>query len=914
MTLALSTPALAAGVNMGEGVVRGMEQASLDGEWEFQLNGGAWSKIKVPGNWEMQGFAIPKYAKNLVKSTAIYRRSFHVPSSWKNQLVRITFDGVNYGYTFSINGQEIGTFHSSYTRRSFDITKYVSFDKDNTIEVRVETHPRGYLFDVNDDWSLSGISRPVYLSTVPQNHIEDFTLTTSLQGNDALVTVKSEVVANPKTKAHVEGEILDTKGNVVGKINETLRNAHLWTAETPYLYTLRLRLMSKKKMLHQVQRKFGIRQVSWDQATLKVNGTPIKLKGVNHHDISPLYGRAITDAELMEDMKLMKKANINAIRMSHYPPSERLIELCDSMGMYVIDEVPYGFGDEWLGKNEYLPDLKERAYYTLLRDKNHPSVIIWSVGNENPVTRIGLETGKYVYKMDSTRPYLFPQTHKPFYKMFAADYDSVTMYSLHYPVPNELKKVAREARHPVMHTEYAHAQGLDFGQMQEVVDRWYQHPQLAGGCVWMLFDQGLLRKSEKPVDKNAYTPYAWVDEHTYYDTFDDYGADGILYANRLPQADYWQVRKVYSPVIMQLRNYKSGTVWMRVINRYDFTDLKDIQIDWTLKADNQAIKQGTLSLACAPHDTTNVKIEGCRISADAIAWLELKATDASGKVVTEQNFRLDSMSPEGIAEALVVSPVAPKWDKQLWLSFLKDNVCARVGKKRGMSETAAEKVVRKLWPRNILPVSKISIQSACKDSIVYDCMFDCDTAGYVSGTIAVARGQKGETHIHYSLTPHGKSEIVEAGLSIRMPAATTARWIGQGPYACYPGKNKLDEFGVWQLNADDLYFPGNREKVCLMMLSDDKGTGTILCPGDKTANIALERYDGTVFVSHNTAVSKPYNKANRPSYVKLKGKPMEGTFSLMDIGTDWSQQMIRLWGSPSHKPESYAPFYHSYDQ
>ena len=914
MSLALSTPALAAGVSTGEGVVRGMEQASLDGEWDFQLNGGAWSKIKVPGNWEMQGFATPKYAKNLVKSTAIYRRSFRVPSSWKNQLARITFDGVNYGYTFSINGQEIGTFHSSYTRRSFDITKYVSFDKDNTIEVRVETHPRGYLFDVNDDWSLSGISRPVYLSTVPQNHIEDFTLTTSLQGNDALVTVKSEVVANPKTKAHVEGEILDAKGNVVGKINETLRNAHLWTAETPYLYTLRLRLMSKKKTLHLVQRKFGIRQVSWDQATLKVNGTPIKLKGVNHHDISPLYGRAITDAELMEDMKLMKKANINAIRMSHYPPSERLIELCDSMGMYVIDEVPYGFGDEWLGKNEYLPDLKERAYYTLLRDKNHPSVIIWSVGNENPVTRIGLETGKYVYKTDPTRPYLFPQTHKPFYKMFTADYDSVTMYSLHYPVPNELKKVARETRHPVMHTEYAHAQGLDFGQMQEVVDRWYQHPQLAGGCVWMLFDQGLLRKSEKPVDKNSYTPYAWVDEHTYYDTFDDYGADGILYANRLPQADYWQVRKVYSPVIMQMRNYKSGTVWMRVINRYDFTDLKDIHIDWTLKTNNQAIKHGTLCLACAPHDTTNVKIEGCRISADEIAWLELKATDASGKVVTEQNFRLDSMTPEGIAEALAVRPVAPKWDKQLWLSFLKDNVYARVGKKRGMSETAAEKVVRKLWPRNILPVSNISVLSANKDSIVYDCTFDCDTAGYVSGTIAVARGQKGETRIHYSLTPHGKGEIVEAGLSIRMPNASTARWIGQGPYACYPGKNKLDEYGVWQLNAEDVYFPGNREKVYLMMLSDDKGGGTILCPGNNAANIALERYGGTVFVSHNTAVSKPYNKANRPSYVKLKGNPMEGSFSLMDISADWSEQMIRLWGTPSHKPESYAPFYHSYDQ
>ena len=909
----LFTPVLA-GVNTGEGVVRSLPHVSLDGMWNFQLNGGAWSQIKVPGNWEMQGFDTPRYGKELVKSTALYRRLFQVPAAWKGQLVRITFDGVNYGYSFSINGQAVGSFHSSYTRRSFDITPWVRYGKDNEIEVKVETQPRGYLFDVNDDWSLSGISRSVYLSSVPQDHIEDFVITTPLEGDDARVLVKADVISSGKSKTRVEGEILDADGHVVGKINDLILHPHLWTAETPYLYTLRLNLMNKKKIIHQVVRKFGIRQITWDHAVLKVNGVPIKIKGVNHHDLSPVNGRAISDVELLQDMRLMKNANINAIRMSHYPPSERLLELCDSMGMYVVDEVPYGFGDQWLGKQEYLKDLKERAYYTLLRDKNHPSVLVWSVGNENPVTRIGLETGKYVYKVDSTRPYVFPQTHKPFYKMFGEKHDSIIMYSLHYPVPSELKKVAEETCHPVMHTEYAHALGLDFGQMQDVVERWYKYPQLAGGCVWMLFDQGLVRKSEKPVDKNAYTPYAWIDSTTYYDTFDDNGADGILYANRMPQADYWQVRKVYSPVVMQLRNYKSDTAWVRMINRYDFTSLKDVQVKWNLKVDNQSVKQGTLQVECLPHDTTTVKIDGLQISGKSVSWLEMSVEDAQGKTLTEQHIRLDRHTPQMLVEQLGVQTAETKWDKNKWMAFLKDHVYARVGKKRTMSEVAAEKKEHQVWPRNILPISKISISSVKGDSIVYQCTFDCDTAGYLDGTIALVKGQNGETRIRYHIMPYGKGQIVEAGLSIRIPQVSTARWIGQGPYACYPGKNKLDEYGVWQLNADDIYFPGNREGILLMMLNDEQGKGTIFYPQKSEGNFALERYAGEVFVSHNMAVSSPYNKSTRPTYVNLSGKAIEGTFSILNVDSDWSDSMIQLWGQPTFKPKSYAPFYHSYDQ
>lgn len=900
-------------------------QVSLAGQWDFRLNDGPWGRIQVPGNWEMQGFDTPRYGKGLVKSTAVYRRTFTVPAEWKDKLVRITFEGVNYGYTFMINGREGGSFHSSYNRRVFDITPLVKCGAENVIEVMVETQPFGYLFDCNDDWSLSGISRPVYISAVPKTHVEDVTVRTSLQGGNAVADFDMKIENALKAgRLSVEGAVIDAKGNVVNTFNAKgaehcsasvqMQSPHLWSAETPYLYTLRLKVKRGKKVLHTYSEKFGVREVTWDDCVFRINGTAVKLRGVNHHDLSPVNGRAITDAELLKDMQLLKAANINAIRMSHYPPSVRLLELCDSMGMYVIDEVPYGYGDEWLGKSEYLPELKQRAYYTLLRDKNHPSVVIWSVGNENPITAIGLETGKYVYSMDNTRPYVFPQTHAPFGKMLKNDYDSITMYSAHYPKPGEFAGWARATKHPIVNTEYAHALGLDFGMMQECVEKWYQYPQMAGGCVWELFDQGLLRKSEKPVDRTAFTNYAWLDATTYYDTDSINGCDGILYANRLPQVDYWQVRKVYAPVKMALQSYGNGRVKLRFINRHDFTNLSDIKLAWTLRRPDGDIRNGIITLDCAPHDTAFAELDDISMPEGEVTYLTVEATDNNGRKLTEQAFRLDSLDNMGVWRAMNQKAAETAWDRQRLLAWVQSSVYARVGKKLMMSERTCEASGKQLWQKRILPCTEAVVERAAGDSVRIKCRFVCDSLHEVGGYITLRKTACGGMDVHYRLAATGGGQATETGLSILVPDVTTVRWMGSGPYAAYPGKDLLSEFGCWQLNTDDIYFPGNRKNVSVMLLTDGNGCGTVLVPHDEEGNIALERYPQGIIVSHNAAVSKPYNKKTRPKYVPLDGTPIEGMFTISHIGADWSRQLQKAFGSPQRQVESYAPFYHSYDQ
>lgn len=900
-------------------------QISLCGQWDFQLNNGKWSKILVPGNWELQGFDTPKYGRDLVKSTAIYRRNFQVPANWSNQLIRITFEGVNYGFSFSINGKEVGNFHSSYNQRVFDITPWVKVGEDNLIEVRVETQPRAYLFDVNDDWSLSGISRPVHIDAVPKTHIEDATIRTSLQGSDARVGVKVKVEkASQKERVIVEGDILDASHrkvcSLVGDwkkdscLNVLMKSPHLWTAETPYLYTLQLRIRSGKKVVHTYNEKFGVREVTWANQVFCINGKPVKLRGINHHDLSPVKGRAISDAEMLQDMKLMKAANINTIRMSHYPPAKRLLELCDSMGMYVIDEVPYGFGDEWLGKREYLKDLKERAYYTLLRDKNHPSVVIWSVGNENPITPIGLETGRYVYRMDNTRPYVFPQTHKPFAKMLANDYDSITMYSAHYPAPTELRQWAKITKHPIINTEYAHALGLDFGMMQDCVEKWYQNPQLAGGCVWELFDQGLLRKSEKPISKDDYTEYAWLDANTYYDTDGNHGADGIVYANRFPQVDYWQVRKVYAPVKMSLRSYKNGKLLVRFINHYDFVNLSDVNVHWSLYSNQKKVKAGDLTLNCAPHDTVCVELKDMRTLPQQVSYVTMTVTDSKGQALTEQTFRLDQQDNLTVWNRLNQKSSVDLWNRQNLLAWVRNNVYARVGKKMTMSEQYVESKEKKLWSKRIIPCTKASIASASGDSLMVECLFVCDSTHHVGGHITFRRAIDGGIQVHYRLKAEGKGVATETGLSFLMPDAKSVRWMGNGPYAAYPSKSQLSEFGFWQLNTDDIYFPGNRQSVSVMMLSDANGKGWVVIPEDKAKNMALERYPQGIIVSHNAMVARPYNKFTRPKYINLDDTVVEGRFNLVAIDGNWSQQLQELFGKPVKQVNSIAPFYHSYDQ
>ena len=480
---------------------------SLNGEWSLKVIDGitddttvptedsTWGKIPVPGCWEQYGFCKPKYdSPNPL--TGYYRMTFTVPQEWRGQRIVLRFDGVLYGYDLWINGKAVGSWRSGYNTALFDITDYLQAGKQE-LAMRVISQFPGSDFDYNDDWAPNGIFRDVTLMAVPKTHLSDLTIRPKNTG-EVNIDVK---IANANKQTTVTHEILDVQGKVVG--NTKVEHPHLWTAETPYLYTLRSRLIQKSKTLQTFEHKFGFRELTIERLrvgehssgigkVIKLNGQPIKFRGVTCHSTDPKTVKVISDALTLKDMKLMKEASVNYIRTSHYPREPRFYELADSLGFYIIDEVPFGYGDKNLYKEEFYPVLQQRAQATIRRDKNHASVLIWSLGNENPLTDICIKLGDYVKaELDTSRPICYPQVGS-YFRKFNYDFPKVAdIYTPHYPTTSQIADFYQRSDRPVIFTEYCHTLGIsleDHDRQWEIIER---TPWIAGGSVWEWVDQGM---------------------------------------------------------------------------------------------------------------------------------------------------------------------------------------------------------------------------------------------------------------------------------------------------------------------------------------------------------------------------------------------------------------------------------------
>lgn len=920
---------------------------SLNGVWQFKYIDGTdigrdtlfsspaydasdWQGIRVPGNWQMQGFEEPVYDGKLTPGYGLYRQAFRLDNAFNTSLVYVAFDGVENGFTFYINSKKVGTFNSAFNRCMFDISKYVNYGGPNMIAVKVpKTESPGYQFDTNDDWSFSGISRSVTIYAIPVTHFEDITVRTSLTDTLATIDLDFKKFAIKKNvTVTIDGQLIDANDNVVASFSDVkgnhcamqLAGYHAWTAESPYLYTLQLQLKENGRPVQKHYEKVGLREISWDNSVLRVNGKPVKLRGVNHHDESPYNGRAIADYELLADLTLMKKANINMIRTSHYPPKQRLIELADSMGFYVICEVPFGYGDNLLNKPQMLDILKERAYYTVKRDKNHPSVIMWSVGNENPVTENGLETGKYVHQLDPTRPYLFPSTHRPFNELLEKKYDFMPMYSCHYPVLSEMKSWPKKLDHPMVNTEFAHALGTDLGQLQDIVDEWYKHPQLAGGAVWEFADQGIQRISMEKVNRDEPTNSVWASPSIYYDACGILGTDGIVYADRTPQTDYYQVRKAYAPVKVTAEA-KGEDIIVKMENRYDFTDLASMKAALEVYADSQRVSARTIPLKCAPHETISFNIAKPKNLPSAnFYYYQLKLTDANGEQVYEKSIRINPSPATPIATQLIDEKGNKTKMKASDVElYVKKTFLARIGKKPTICQEATMKGSQgrkhQLWDNHLLPCTKANVEKMGKDQFLAHVIFDKGSTQFVDGTIELTYSNNNAVHVRYDLVAHGEGEAVETGLSIKTTDKTgNIRWVGNGPYASYPGRNALSEFGVWKMNSSDIYFPGNREDVECMLYTDMLSKGFAIIP-ETSKNLAVERYHDGIVVSHNSHVASPFNKNIWPvGTVQLDGYKIAGAFTIVPQTANWNPVLRSLFGEPTQFIKPFSPFYHSYDQ
>lgn len=913
---------------------------SLNGDWSFKFidspdwSGSAdfykndfkydsWDKIPVPGCWDALGYLTAVYA-HPEDVNGLYRMEFNVPESWANDRVLLNFDGVLRAYDLWINGNYAGKWELANNSRQFDVTEFVKPGV-NKLALRVYTRCKGYEFDGNDDWGQVGIHRNVTLFSVPQTHLKDLTIVTKVpEGKDAQLsftmqmdgsgatldgTELSGVVRSPegkivkKFKSRLTGERMDVKQEF------ELASAQLWTAETPSLYTLELSVRSKGKTVETVSRRFGVREIRIDGKRMFLNNRIFKLRGVNIHATDPRNGKVISDELSLKDLRMMKEANVNFIRMSHYPREPRFFELCDSLGFYVDDEVPFGYGDEHLEDASYQDNLNLRAEATVIRDKNHPCVIFWSVGNENNLTEICQVTGKYVQRLDPSRPICYPMIGSYFNRFDFKLPDFLDFFAPHYPTVNTLKSYAERSYKPLVATEYCHTLGQAFENHHEMWEVMQANDNLVGGAVWEWVDQGMPDRVTKYPGKFAWTDRVWLSETDVIKMEGNQGTDGLLYPTRDPLPNYFGMRKNYAQAYVLTESVKArpgrNTFVVYMENRYDFVDFADrVTCNWTVAAGKNVIASGVVNPSCAPHSRCNMVIEAdlADMLAKTPCYLTLNFVDkTNGLAVNEKTFLLnDKESYSAVLGNLQAGLSANKKAAD----YIQGEPLWRTGRKQSIAEDLILTKKGGEYVLNYLMKGKLA-----DGKVVYE-NSDIKYSGVV-----FRKDEGAVSSYNFSMTPSGDRKLVlEAGLALLLdPSLRYVQWIGEGPYTSYPGKNNANDSGVHALQAGDLYFEGNKMGVDALLCTDAEGNGVLFISDVK--NVNFEETDKGLVISFNPVVSGMGRKGNittHPQYSDQIGT-LEGKVLAVPVQAGrWNEALDAVFNAPSSIGK-YAPFISVYD-
>ncbi|WP_294251801.1 glycoside hydrolase family 2 TIM barrel-domain containing protein, partial [uncultured Chryseobacterium sp.] len=549
-------------------------------EWDFWVSSGrrsgSWSKIQMPSHWEQQGFGSYNYGRDYVTygknfrfhdETGLYKHTFTVPDSWKGKTVNIVFEGSMTDTEVKINGKSAGAVHQgAFYEFSYNISDKILFGKENLLEVKVSKMSADKSVNnaerLADYWILGGIFRPVYLEASPAEHILRTAIDARADG-----TFRSDIHLNGIRNAnHLKVELFDTKNSLVAEsqlqiqkgdtlkqILFSVRNPKLWTAETPNLYKAKFTLTKNRKSIFQTEEKFGFRTIEIRKGDgIFINGTKVKMKGINRHVWWPETGRAVTENIDLKDVQLIKEMNMNAVRCSHYPPNKSFLKICDSLGLYVLDELA-----GW--QKKYSTEVGRKLVKEMVvRDANHPSVIFWSNGNEGGHDfDLDAEFAKYDL---SDRPVIHAH-HKPGNAFNGIDCN-------HYEDYDSTRKILA-GDNIYMPTEFLHAQD-DGGGGTSLADYWELHwnsRKGAGGFLWAFADEGLVRTDfNNQIDVNAIN-----------------APDGVLGPHREKEGSFYAIREIYSPVKIDLKTLPpdfNGII--SVENRYHFTNLNECQLEWKL--------------------------------------------------------------------------------------------------------------------------------------------------------------------------------------------------------------------------------------------------------------------------------------------------------------------------------------------
>ena len=763
----------------------------------------------VPSNWAVLGYEEPVYRgfPNDEASEGFYMKKFKTPKSFRGKRILLHFGGVWNSAEVWVNGHWVGRHDSGYTSFSYNVSDWVKGDTLNTIAVRVRQVYPGYKTDTYDDWTLGGIYRDVTLEAMPRKQwIDNVRVFTSFNKDysEADVTVRTIVVNTTKntlpgnyqspgrdyvlriTLTDPQGKVaaaqdVTVKGHVsTSRDTKTvlhLKNPQKWTAETPSLYKLSVALLGNDGKPTQIHtEKIGVREISTADGVFRINGQAVKLRGVNRHDEHPGVGRAVGPKHWLEDLQLMKKANINYVRACHYQHAKGFIEMCDSIGMYVGAEVSLGGASQMMFDPSFIGHVMLRTQETVERDLNNPSIIYWSVGNEDPFTYMHLRAIRTIKGLDPTRPVLMPWNASELLP------DEIDILAPHYWTSHEYDSIAAQSKRPIITTEYVHAYGEQrMGGLEDCWKALTKHPAGAGGAVWMWADQGLRTPVKKDLKK-----YGSIVKEDPYLRVSAAGWDGITDSYRRPTRDLEEVKAVYCPIEAEL---KDGKIFIH--NNYDFLNLNTVTIHWQVFADYKEASKGQTVLNAEPHQTAVLNINTKKSD---YVWLTF--TDATGHEIGRRWVEME----EG----------KRMMDDGRWKSKGKKNlpaIDAATGLPQGFRPTVWHKLNdgdQIIKNRNFAQnpekfrTKVISLETSgnVTHSVVHYTINDSNS---IDASYIITTEEGGGMTISYEITPHLQSNFVPiVGLVYQIKQPNTLKhWFGLGPDEAYPNKQAAGMLGLW---------------------------------------------------------------------------------------------------------------------
>lgn len=891
---------------------------SLEGKWKFNFSkdhdkaprdfyslkydDSQWTDFPVPGILELNGYGDAIYSNNgypwrtqfrpeppFVEErnnyTGSYRKMVTVPADWKGERIYLHVGSATSNLMVWVNGKFVGYSEDSKVSAEFDLTKYLTPGKENLIAMQVMRWCDGSYLEDQDFWRFTGIAREVYLYARPQAHIADLFITPDLVNNyqDGTLEVKLNAVGakgetvmfslKDKEGKEVAAQTAKVGGNGEVKVNFDIKNPLKWTAETPNLYTLYTTLMDGKQVAEVVPQRVGFRKVEIKNAQVLVNGQPVLFKGANRHELDPVTGYVVSMDRMLEDIRVMKELNINAVRTCHYPDDPRWYELCDIYGIYMVAEANIeshgmGYGDKTLAKEPtYEKAHLERNESNIKIYKNHPSIIFWSLGNEAGYGPNFEKAYDLVKAYDPSRPCQYEQAGQNgktdiFCPMYY-DYGGCDRYS------------QGDNPRPLIQCEYAHAMGNSMGGFKEYWDMVRKYPKYQGGFIWDFVDQGLRVKN-----KQGKTIYAYGGDFGRYPTSDhNFNCNGIINPDRKPNPHANEVRYYYQNIWATAKDLKAGEV--EVYNENFFKSLDDVELQWTLESEGKVLANGRNALDIPAQQKRVVKLDGYSLPADV-----------KGEVVLNLDFVLKKAEPmldAGYAvarEQFVVNPYTfptmesvlavtsgkydtrkvEKEEKVAWVTLSAGNTSVTFNHWNGwidyldvdgkpmLEEGYAitpdfwcaptdndygAGTQRKLhaWKNPEMKMKSFKVvenegKAEKGVEVVYD-MPSVEATLTMTYTLTPA----GELVVNEAMTVNKdakhKPELMRYGMQLVMPKAyNMLTYYGKGPGENYIDRNNGDRLGVYDAKVADQYWgyvrpqeSGNKTEVRYWQVKDENGKG-----------------------------------------------------------------------------------------